>query len=166
MSTTNEKNLPATMPQTDDNSNESEMLLAAGRFDNFDLQADLSAETGSYCSMIAADNRDKVTLYNACNQPAKLSEMINKQIAVRHIYIEIIPIISKVTGAVERAPRIVLIDKSGKGYQAVSLGIYNAVKQMLSMFGDPADWPAPHTVEVVNIPLEGGYHTFSLKLID
>ena len=161
-----ENTVPATLPETDDNNGEAELLLAGGRFDNLNLAADLTSLTSSYCSMVAADNKAKVTLYNACNQPEKLSAHINEQIKVQHVYIEIIQVISKVTGEVTKAPRIVLIGHDGKGYQAVSVGIYNAVKQMLLMFGDPATWSAPHTVKVVNIPLEGGFHTFTLQLVD
>ena len=151
---------------TDDDDQAAEMMLAAGRFEKFDITADLQSESAAYCSMQAVDNRARVTLYNACNQPDKIANHINEIIKVLHIYAEIIPVTNKVTGAIDKAPRVVLIDEQGKGYQAVSIGIYNAVKQLMHMFGDPSTWDAPHTVKVVNVPLEGGQHTFSLKMVD
>lgn len=151
---------------TDDDDAASEMLLAAGRFDKFDITADLQSESAAYCSMQAVDNRARVTLYNACNQPDKIANHINETIKVLHVYAEIIPVTNKVTGAIDKAPRVVLIDEQGKGFQAVSLGIYNAVKQLIHMFGDPSTWTAPHTVKVINVPLDGGQHTFSLKMVD
>lgn len=160
-----EKNLPAAVGTDDDNA-EAEMMLASGRFDNFDLSADLSAGRAGYCSMVAEDNKSRVTLYNACNQPEKLAAHLGEQIQVLHVFIEIIPVVNKITGSIDKAPRVVLIDKTGKGYQAVSVGIYNAVKQMIAMFGDPGTWSGPHTVKIVNVPLEGGFHTFTLQLID
>lgn len=165
MSNINEKNLPAPVG-TDDENGEAEMWLASGRFENFDLSADLRAGRAGYCSMIAEDNKSRVTLYNACNQPEKLAAHIGEQIQVLHVYIEIIPVVNKITGEINKAPRVVLIDKTGKGYQAVSVGIYNAVKQMITMFGDPGEWSSPHTVKIVNVPLEGGFHTLTLQLID
>lgn len=160
---------PETVPaviQNEDNDQAAEMMLAAGRFENFDITADLKADSAAYCSMVAVDDRARVTLYNACNQPDKIANHINETIKVLHVYAEIIPVTNKLTGAIDKAPRVVLIDEKGQGYQAVSLGIYNAVKQMLHMFGDPSTWKGPHTVKVINVPLEGGQHTFSLKMVD
>lgn len=159
------QNVPAVI-QTDDEDSAAEMMLAAGRFEKFDITADLQSESAAYCSMVAVDNKARVTLYNACNQPAKLAEHINETIKVLHIYAEIIPVTNKLTGAIDKAPRVVLIDEKGQGYQAVSIGIYNAVKQLMHMFGDPSTWTGPHTVKVINVPLEGGQHTFSLKMVD
>ena len=156
---------PATLPQTDDDNAEAEMLLAAGRFDHLDITSEIRSQGSAYCSMVAADNKARVTLYNACNQPDKLAAHINETIDVLHVYIEVISITNKLTGAIDKAPRIVLIDVNGKGYQAVSVGIYNAVCQMLHIFGEPGSWDGPHKVKVKHIPLDGGNHTMSLEVL-
>ena len=141
-------------------------LTVTDRFAHMDIQADLTAGHGAYCSMTAVDDKAKVTLYNACANPAKIADMINKQIRLLHIYIEIIPVVSEQTGEVVNCPRIVLIDEKGKGYQAVSTGIYNSVKRIISLFGEPSCWDRPHTVEVQNVSLKDGQHTFNLAMID
>lgn len=141
-------------------------LAMTDRFAHMDIQADLTAGHGAYCSMTAVDDKAKVTLYNACANPAKIADMINKQIRLLHIYIEIIPVVSEQTGEVVNCPRIVLIDEKGKGYQAVSTGIYNSVKRIISLFGEPSSWDRPHTVEVQNVSLKDGQHTFNLAMID
>lgn len=156
----------ATAPTTDDDNMEAEMQLAAGRFEKLDLQAEIQGRQSAYCSMIAEDNKARVTLYNACNQPEKLAAHINEEIKVLHVYIELIGVTNKLTGAIDKAPRVVLIDQNGKGYQAVSVGIYNAVCQLLHIFGEPGTWNRAHTVKVLHIPLEGGNHTMSLQVID
>ena len=154
---------PATITVADDSTME---LSVTDRFAHMDIAADLAAGHGSYCSMTAVDDRAKVTLYNACATPAKIADMINKQIKLMHVYIEIIPVVSEQTGEVVNCPRVVLIDDHGKGYQAVSTGIYNSVKRIISLFGDPAGWDKPHTVEVQNVSLKDGQHTFNLLLVD
>ena len=58
-----------------------------------------------------------------------------------------------------------MIDKTGAGYQGVSVGLYNAVKRIVSMFGMPETWESPLTVEVQQIDLKNGGRTFSLLMV-
>lgn len=143
-----------------------ELIASSDRFAHMDITSDIARGQSCYCSMTAADNKSKVTLYNACSSPKKIAEMINKQIRVIHVYAEIIQCVSEDTNDLVSVPRVILIDEKGQGYQAVSIGIYNAVKRIIALFGDPATWDHPHTVEVQNVPLANGAHTFSLNLID
>lgn len=160
---TEELESTALIPVTDDAG--CELDLNSDRFANLDISADIGRSKSSYCSMVAADNKSKVTLYNACSNPKKLSEMINKQIKLLHVYAEIIQCMSESTGQLVNVPRVILIDEKGQGYQAVSIGIYNAVKRIIALFGQPGDWDRPHTVEIQNVPLAAG-HTFNLIVID
>lgn len=158
---------PASAPavQTADE-NTMELALSSDRFGHMDIAADLSAGKAAYCTMQAEDNKARVTLFNACTNPMKISDMINKRIEVLHIYAEIIQVVSEQTGEMVNVPRVILIDKQGKGYQAVSIGIYNAVKRMIALFGNPSQWDKPHTVEVQNVSLANGQHTFNLIMVD
>ena len=92
--------------------------------------------------------------------------MINKQIKLRHIFVEVIQVMSEQSGELVYVPRVILIDEKGTGYQAVSIGMYNSVKRLIATFGDPATWKKAHTVEIQNVSLKNGQHTFNLKLID
>ena len=143
-----------------------ELALSSDRYSHLDIASDLKAGHGAYCSMHALNNKARVTLFNACTNPKKISDMINKRIKVMHIYIEIIQVLSEQSGEMVNAPRVILIDEQGNGYQAVSNGIYNAVKRMYALFGDPGDWDAPHTVEVQHVSLKDGQHTFNLLMVD
>lgn len=157
---TNEFYSPSVMDEST-----SVMLEQVDKFACIDLKDDLTGKGAGWCSLAAVDDRDKVTLFNAVTTPEKLSDQINKQIVLRHIYVEVVQVTSEETGEMVNAPRIVLIDDKGNGYQSVGTGIYNAVKRIIGIFGDPADWTMPHTVEVVNVSLPGGRHTFTLKII-
>lgn len=142
-----------------------ELALSSDRFGALDLEHDLNTGSSAYCTMQAVDNRSRVTLYNACSSPEKLSSMINKRIKLMHVYVEIIQVKSEMSGEMVNAPRIILIDDHGKGYQAVSTGIYNSVKRIFALFGNPADWDAPHEIEIKHIDLKDGQHTFGIEVI-
>lgn len=130
-----------------------------------DIKADLTAGKVSYCSMQAVDYRAKCSLFNAISKPAKISEMVNKRIRVAHIYIEAIEITNQKTGERVNVPRIVLIDDKANGYQAVSVGIYESIRRIIHMFGEPDTWQKPLTVEVKHISLKNGGHTYNLEAV-
>lgn len=140
-------------------------LESDDKFAHINLADDLTGNGTGWCSLAAVDDRDKITLYNAVTNPAKLSDQINKQLTLRHIYVEVVQVTSEESGQLVNAPRVVLIDDKGNGFQSVGTGIYNACKRIIGIFGDPADWATPHTIEVVNVSLPGGRHTFTLKII-
>lgn len=148
---------------TDDASNE---LAVSGVYDKMNITKDITAGGKGYCSMTAADDKARVTLYNACSNPLRLSDMVNKRIRMLHVYAEIIQVINEKSGELVSVPRVIIIDESGKGYQAVSVGIYNSIKRIISMFGEPDTWEKPHTVEIQNVNLKNGQHTFNLVMID
>ena len=143
-----------------------ELAISSDRFQALDLTADLSTGNAGYCSMQAADDEDRVKLYNACSSPLSVADMINKQIRLRHIFVEVIQVMSEQSGELVYVPRVILIDEKGVGYQAVSIGMYNSVKRLIATFGDPSTWTKAHTVEIANVSLKNGQHTFNLKLID
>lgn len=143
-----------------------ELAVSSDRFQTLDLNADLSSEGAGYCSLQAADDEDRVKLYNACSSPLSVADMINKQIKLRHIFVEVIQVMSEQSGELVYVPRVILIDEKGTGYQAVSIGMYNSVKRLIVTFGDPSTWKKAHTVEIQNVSLKNGQHTFNLKLID
>ena len=99
----------------------------------------------SYCS-IAADRNDRAKaakVYNALNNPEfRVSDFINKDIAVSDVLIEVSEIMNEDTGAIDTVPRVVLIDDAGKAYQSVSVGMFNCVKNAIKVFGEPTWEPA------------------------
>lgn len=131
-------------------------------FGKINLARDIAGGGKGYCTMVAENRQAMATLYNAVSNPEKISAHINKPIEMIHFYVEVIQCANESTGGIVNVPRVVLIDKTGKGYQAVSVGVYNAVKRIVSMFGNPATWDTPVTVVPQNVDLGGGQHTFNL----
>lgn len=154
-----------TAPETTDiiaDDSADSLELSTDFFGKINLARDIAGGGKGYCTMTAEDRKAKATLYNACANPEKISAHLNHEIRMIHFYVEIIQCANESTGGVVNVPRIVLIDETGKGYQAVSVGVYNAVKRIVSMFGNPNTWDEPVTVIPQNVDLGGGQHTFNL----
>lgn len=126
---------------------------AMNRFEDegFSVSVDLTSAQTQFCSMKAESHEDKAKLFNAMNNPDKrLADCINMTIPVKDLYIEVVNCTNEETGEVNACPRIVLIDDKGVSYQAVSIGIYSALKKAIQVFGAPT-WAAPVKMEVKQI---------------
>lgn len=114
---------------------------------------DLTSERKvQFCSMTPKNEDEEIVLYNAMNVPEKrVGDCINMTIEVKHIYCEIVTCVNRESGEESVCPRIVLIDKDGVGYQAVSMGIYGAVKKLMTIKGNPANWKKPVKLKVTQV---------------
>lgn len=119
--------------------------------EGFSLVADMTSAKTQFCSMFATTKEEKAQLYNAMNNPdARLADCINMQIKAKDLYVEVVNCTNEETGEVTACPRIVIIDDEGKSYQAVSIGIYSALKKIIQVYGSPT-WAEPVCLEVKQI---------------
>lgn len=119
--------------------------------ENFGFIADLTTRQTTFCSYKAETPEQKAILFKAMNNPEKrISEMINMEISVKDIFCEVVVCKNEQTGEATQCPRIVLIDDKGVGYQAVSLGVFSAIKKVIQVFGQPT-WTEPITLAVKQI---------------
>lgn len=119
-----------------------------------DARKELSAETNDvFCSVTGGDRKARAMVFNAMNNPDhKVGDCINKVINVKDVLAEFIEVTNEETGELEPAPRVVLIDENGESYQAVSKGIFNAVKKAIATFGAPTwDEPLPCLIKQVSL---------------
>lgn len=126
---------------------------AMNRFEDegFNVSVDMTSAQTQFCSMTANTHEEKAAMYNAMNNPDKrLADCINMQIKAKDLYIEVVNCTNEETGEVNACPRIVIIDDKGVSYQAVSIGIYSALKKVIQVFGAPT-WANPVTLEVKQI---------------
>lgn len=119
-----------------------------------DLQNELSEKsTSTFCSVQGGDRKAKALVYNAMNNPThRIGDCINKKLKIKDVLAELIELESEETGEMQVVPRVVLIDEKGESYQAVSTGIFNAVKKAIAVFGAPT-WDEPIEIEIKQISL-------------
>lgn len=128
--------------------------VSTNRFadEGFNIVADMTTRQLQYCSVTVETDEDKAKLFNAMNNPdERLADCINKTINVKDLFIEVVNCTNEETGEITACPRIVLIDDKMKSYQAVSLGIYSALKKIIGIFGEPKTWKKPLSMEVKQI---------------
>ena len=132
------------------------------------LSQELSANaTSVYCSVQGGDRKTKALIYNASNNPEhKVADFINKTIKVKDILVEMIEV-AKTDGKdeevldengnpiMEVVPRIVLIDENDKAYQAVSVGMFSAIKRLIKIFGAPT-WDDPLPILIKQVSVKNG----------
>lgn len=100
----------------------------------------------SYTDMDLSNMAVAKDFYNAVSQPdTSLKECVNIPIAMTHVSVEVCEMRSDLNGDVI-APRVVIMDKDGKSYQAVSIGVYQSLKRIFALFGTPDTWSEPLTV--------------------
>lgn len=117
----------------------------------FDISVDMTSAQLSFSSLKAETDEEKANLFNAINNPEKrLADCINMKIKAKDLYIEVVNCTNEETGEVTACPRIVIIDEKGVSYQAVSLGIYSALKKVIQIFGAPT-WEKAITLEVKQV---------------
>lgn len=114
---------------------------------------DLTAERKTqFCSMIPKNEDEEIVLFNAMNNPEKrIGDCINMTINVKHVFCEVVTCENRETGETNMCPRVVLIDTDGVGYQAVSLGVFSALKKIFAIKGSPTTWKKPVKLQVVQI---------------
>lgn len=127
--------------------------VATNRFemDGFDVIVDMTSAQLQFCSMQAVTDEDKMKVFNTMNNPDKrLSDCINMKINAKDLFVEIVNCTNEKTGEITACPRIVIVDDKGVSYQAVSIGIYSALKKLIQVFGAPT-WEKTIPLEVKQI---------------
>lgn len=157
------KLVPAEFKMIDtDSFNQKAMQMEENNSFIVDLQAPKQV---SYCSMQATTAAEKKSLYNSINSTEKrVGDCINEVINVKDVYVEIVKCVNKETGEETSCPRTVLIDDKGVGYQAVSLGVFNGLKKIFQIFGQPNTWETPLPLKVKQLTKgERKILTFEIK---
>ncbi len=130
-------------------------------------------ESNMYVSKEVKSLDDKKAIYNALNNPDEdVASQINKDINVVDFLLEEVELSNDVdeddeipfnaeTGEIVEpekviAVRTILIDEDGESYQAVSKGVYNSVKQIINIFGEPSQWKEPLSVKVKQVKVKRG----------
>lgn len=120
----------------------------------------------AYTSLDVTSTAGRKKLYNITNRPDhNISDFINKPISITDIYVDVNARPNRETGEIEDKPRTVLIDTNGESYIAgVSVGVFNSVREILRIFGEPSTWDEPLTVMPVTVRTPKG-NMLALELV-
>lgn len=110
--------------------------------------------SGAYCSLPMDTDEEKKLVFNAANRAANsLRECVNKEIKMTGLYIEPVEFVEKdddgnpiENGKVSLCPRMVIFADDGETYGCCSMGAYNSIKRIVSMYGLPNTWKKPVTI--------------------
>lgn len=120
----------------------------------YDMFAGLLSGQKGFVSSLKSDTEDeKAALFNACSAPAeRLKSKVGKQLEITDMLCHKIICVNEETGDKNEAPRIVLIDKTGKSYVCVSIGILSALEKIVGIYGK-APWVKPIIIEPTLVDL-------------
>lgn len=112
----------------------------------------LKSTSTSYCSLNVNTQKEKEHLFNIISSPTdRIANIINEIIELKDIYVETVELTNEETGEVSFAPRTILIDKNGKSFECVSIGIFSALKKLFQIFGEPSIWEKPIKIKIKQI---------------
>lgn len=115
-------------------------VVARGDIAGVNLLDSFKDPSGNFYCSIADDGKraTKIAIFNAINGAEEsLADHINEVLEIVNVVAHPVTIADENTGEVVNALRVVLIDKNGKAYQAVSGGIANAISRIMSIIGEP-----------------------------
>lgn len=128
-------------------------------------QADVQSK--AYCSVKAETRADKIKLFNALKEcDFKLNDVVGSKINIKDVFYQEYTKEDKETGEIRTGHRTIIFGDDGKTYVTASNYLYNTLRQIISVFGTPAEWGEPLTVEVVKQSMKDGKSSLSLKLVE
>lgn len=119
-----------------------------------------------YTDMNLSDRSAAVAFYNATSNPSdKLKEHVNEVLSLVHVSVECVEVSKDdVPEGKTIAPRVVLITADGRSYSCVSVGVYQSLKRMFTLLGNPDTWTEPVKIKPVLISTKKG-QVLSLNLV-
>ena len=91
-----------------------------------------------FCSLGNETQEQKRILFKAMNEPDfNISDCINQTIKIKNIFCETVEIEDNETGELVQLPHTVIFDDEGHSYSAISNGIFNSIRKLIAVFGEP-----------------------------
>lgn len=91
-----------------------------------------------FCSFSPDTVEGKKSLYKAITNPDhKITDMVGKEIAIRDVVVATCQFVDEETGETTPGNRTILIDTNGVSYGCSSTGVYNALRNLIAIFGTP-----------------------------
>lgn len=103
-----------------------------------------------YCSIDTKTLEGQIMAASAITAPDyNIGDHVGATIRIKDVYAQRTEFVDDETGEITPGIRTVLIDVYGKSYQTASMGIFNSLKQMFAIFGQPT-WTPGVLVQVIS----------------
>lgn len=123
-------------------------------------------EGSFFCSIKDDGSREsKIAIYNAINNKGdSLDDHKGEVLEITDVAAHPVSLVDENTGEVVDALRMVVIDKEGKNYDAVSQGIASSFQKIFAIVG-PAPFNPPLKIKVVEQKTRKGFKTNTIELV-
>lgn len=124
-----------------------------------------NVEQSFISSIQATDRKSSVALYNAMNSGDNaLADMVGIELEITDFVAHTVQLRDEVTKQPVDALRVVLIDKEGKAYHAISEGVVSSMQKIIGIVG-PAPWrEEPLKVVPKNVKTRNKFTVLTLQL--
>lgn len=119
-----------------------------------------------FSTIQATDRASKIKLYNAISDSENaLDDHKGVVIEITDMVAHPIVLADEITGEPVEAMRIVLVDKDGVGYHAISQGIVSSMQRVIGIVGQGPWTDEPLKITVVEKKTRKGFKTLTIKLV-
>jgi len=124
-----------------------------------------SGSPALYSSFKGDDFASNKAQIQALTNSQPLADHLGKKIALANLIVQSADMVDEKSGEVRAVPRVVLVDKDGNSFHAISGPLMRDLENVIGMMGDPASWPQPLDVSVAEEKGNGGYRFFKLSVV-
>jgi hypothetical protein len=122
-------------------------------------------ESAFYSSIKGTDFNARKAVAAALTSSTPIDESMGQTIQLVNFIVQPVDLVDDDSGEVTTAPRVILIDDEGKAYHATSVGLLSSVRNIVSVLGEPSDWPEPVAVRVEQQKGRNGFKFFTIKFV-
>lgn len=109
---------------------------------------------------------EKKKLFNALEQCDELiKNKLGTEIILSNVYIECRQVFDETKNCLMPKYRTILFDDKSTSYVTGSYGVYNAVKRLLEIYGNPENWKEKVKVKFIEKNIGNNKKSLSLELI-
>lgn len=120
--------------------------------------------SGVFSTIVGTDFAAKVSTLNAMTNAVPLADHLGETINLTNVVVQATTIIDDVTHEENEALRIVLIDKDGNSFAAISNGIFKSLQNIFGILGMPDQWTEPLPIVVTEMKGRRGFRFMTVRI--
>lgn len=126
--------------------------------------ASVSSGSGIMTTVVGEDFASKKITLAAITNAVPISEHLNETIELENVVMQAVSVVDD-DGIENDAVRVILLDKSGSSYAALSAGLVGSLRDLFGILGQPSTWTEPVSVRVVENKSRRGFRFMKIELV-